>query len=241
MRVFGCLCYPNLSATARHKLAPRSTACVFLGYPSSHKGYRCLDLSTRRVIISRHVVFDKSVFPFSSHPTHPSQLDFLLSSLSTAPTLASVALSSDVAQPRPSPAVLQELPDDDPAILVRGPVVYRAPSAGGTPPSSSTAGPARFDVVLAPAVGGSIGRAAPTRPLVPPLPHHYTRRPPAVAASASAPPAAPPMVLAPAAPAPTPLSSPPAPVAPQAGLSPPPAPTQPVTRTVTGAIPRVSY
>jgi hypothetical protein len=26
-------------------------------------------LSTRRVIISRHVVFDESSFPFSSHPT----------------------------------------------------------------------------------------------------------------------------------------------------------------------------
>ncbi|WVZ55007.1 hypothetical protein U9M48_005726 [Paspalum notatum var. saurae] len=55
LRVFGCLCYPNLTTTAQHKLAPRSIACVFLGYPSSHKGYRCLDLSSRRVIISCHV------------------------------------------------------------------------------------------------------------------------------------------------------------------------------------------
>jgi histone deacetylase 1/2 len=47
LRVFGCLCYPNMTATAKHKLAPRSTACVFLGYPSSHKGYSCLDLTTR--------------------------------------------------------------------------------------------------------------------------------------------------------------------------------------------------
>lgn len=52
LRAFGCLCYPDLMATAPHKLAPRSTACVFLGYPSSHKGHRCLDLSTRRIIIS---------------------------------------------------------------------------------------------------------------------------------------------------------------------------------------------
>ena len=29
LRVFGCLCYPNLSATTRHKLSPRSMACVF--------------------------------------------------------------------------------------------------------------------------------------------------------------------------------------------------------------------
>jgi len=28
LRVFGCLCYPNLSATTRHKLSPRSAACL---------------------------------------------------------------------------------------------------------------------------------------------------------------------------------------------------------------------
>jgi hypothetical protein len=48
-----------LSATAANKLSPRSTACVFLGYPTDHRGYRCLDLTTRRVITSRHVVFDE--------------------------------------------------------------------------------------------------------------------------------------------------------------------------------------
>jgi histone deacetylase 1/2 len=49
LRVFGCLCYPNQSATAPHKLAPRSVACVFLGYPSNHKGYRCLDVQSCRL------------------------------------------------------------------------------------------------------------------------------------------------------------------------------------------------
>ncbi|KAG8087096.1 hypothetical protein GUJ93_ZPchr0010g9271 [Zizania palustris] len=61
LRVFGCLCYPNLSATTSHKLSPRSVACVFLGYPPSQKGYRCFDLSTHKIIISRHVVFDDSL------------------------------------------------------------------------------------------------------------------------------------------------------------------------------------
>jgi hypothetical protein len=77
---FGCLCYPNLQATSAHKLAAWSTTCVFLGYPSSHKGYRCLDLSSRRIIISRHVIFDESTFPFTSTDpiTDTSALDFLL-------------------------------------------------------------------------------------------------------------------------------------------------------------------
>jgi hypothetical protein len=62
------------------KLSPRSSLCVFLGYSSNHKGYRCLDLHSNRIIISRHVTFDESVFPFSNMSTSasdPSTLDFL--------------------------------------------------------------------------------------------------------------------------------------------------------------------
>lgn len=64
LRVFGCLCLPNLSATSPHKLAPRSSTCVFLGYSQDHKGYRCLNRTTNCVIISRHVVFDEHQFPY---------------------------------------------------------------------------------------------------------------------------------------------------------------------------------
>ncbi|GKV40300.1 hypothetical protein SLEP1_g47962 [Rubroshorea leprosula] len=71
LRPFGCACYPNLSATAAHKLAPRSSLCILLGYPSHHKGYRCLDLKTQKIILSRHVTFNETEFPYSpSMPSH---------------------------------------------------------------------------------------------------------------------------------------------------------------------------
>ena len=37
LRVFGCLCYPYIHTT--HKLQARSTPCVFLGYPTNHRGF----------------------------------------------------------------------------------------------------------------------------------------------------------------------------------------------------------
>ena len=77
LRVFGCACYPNTSATAPHKLAPRSTRCLFLGYSSDHNGYPCPYLFTHRVIISRHVVFEEDVFPLTGS-SPPLDLDSLL-------------------------------------------------------------------------------------------------------------------------------------------------------------------
>ena len=69
LRVFGCACWPNLRPYNTRKLAFRSKQCVFLGYSSLHKGVKCLDVPTGRVYISRDVVFDESVFPFTSlHP-----------------------------------------------------------------------------------------------------------------------------------------------------------------------------
>jgi hypothetical protein len=61
--------------------------CVFIGYSPDHKGYRCLDLNTNRVIISRHVIFDETTFPFSRHrPSAPHELDFLTNDELLAPS-----------------------------------------------------------------------------------------------------------------------------------------------------------
>jgi histone deacetylase 1/2 len=65
LRVFGCACWPNHRPYNKHKLAFRSKECAFLGYSNLHKGFKCLDISTGRVYISRDVTFDENIFPFS--------------------------------------------------------------------------------------------------------------------------------------------------------------------------------
>jgi hypothetical protein len=41
-----------------------SIHCAFLGYGNLHKGYKCLDITSRRIYISRDVIFKENVFPF---------------------------------------------------------------------------------------------------------------------------------------------------------------------------------
>jgi hypothetical protein len=94
LRVFGCAHYLNTSAIALHKLAPRSCRCVFLGYSSDHKGYRCLDLTTNRLLISRHVIFNESSIPFASSNPPPDDLESLFSSSPAVHPIASPYPSS---------------------------------------------------------------------------------------------------------------------------------------------------
>lgn len=62
LKVFGCQCYPYIRPYNLHKISFRSTPCVFLGYSTQHKGYKCLDLSSGKLYISRHVTFDEGAF-----------------------------------------------------------------------------------------------------------------------------------------------------------------------------------
>ncbi|KAL1218709.1 Retrovirus-related Pol polyprotein from transposon RE1 [Cardamine amara subsp. amara] len=64
LRVFGSACYPCLRPFSHHKFELRSLQCVFLGYHTQYKGYRCFYPPTGRVYICRHVIFDETYFPF---------------------------------------------------------------------------------------------------------------------------------------------------------------------------------
>lgn len=63
LKVFGCACYPHLRPYNICKLAFHSRECVFLGYSSSHKGYKCL-AADGRIFISKDVLFNEFRFPY---------------------------------------------------------------------------------------------------------------------------------------------------------------------------------
>ncbi|KAF3773206.1 Retrovirus-related Pol polyprotein from transposon TNT 1-94 [Nymphaea thermarum] len=65
LKVFGCTAYPLVSPQTKSKLAPKSHACVFLGFPKCFKGYICYNPMNKRVTISRHVIFDENTFLYS--------------------------------------------------------------------------------------------------------------------------------------------------------------------------------
>jgi hypothetical protein len=131
LKVFGCACYPNMSSTVAHKLAPRSSLCVFLSYSSEHKGYRCLELESNRILTSRHVVFDESSFPFANMSTSPlasSALDFLLD-------------DSDLTAPLPGATFARAGTDDRAAEAPTPP--HSPPNAHPAPPRSPPSAVAR--------------------------------------------------------------------------------------------------
>lgn len=66
LRTFGCLCFPWLRPYNNNKLQNRSEPCAFIGYSLSQSAYLCLQKSTGRIYISRHVKFDEATFPFQT-------------------------------------------------------------------------------------------------------------------------------------------------------------------------------
>ncbi|GJZ64021.1 ribonuclease H-like domain-containing protein, partial [Tanacetum coccineum] len=60
------------------------------GYPAYHRGFRCLNLETNKIILSRHVTFDETQFPYKSMtPSSPPSYTFL--DTQRSPLLTSLA------------------------------------------------------------------------------------------------------------------------------------------------------
>lgn len=91
-KVFG-RAWPHLRPYNHRKLEFRSKKCVFLGYSSIHKGYKCLHVPSNRMYISRDVVFDETIFPFSNLPSVTPQPSSTSTSLPMAGQFGDIAYS----------------------------------------------------------------------------------------------------------------------------------------------------
>lgn len=117
LRVFGCLCYPLFPSTTINKLQARSTPCAFLGYPQNHRGYKCYDLSSKKIIISRHVIFDETQFPFAKiHTPSTHTYEFLNDGLHP---ILHYHLQNDSKQDEPEPPTTES---PQPAITQASPI-----------------------------------------------------------------------------------------------------------------------
>jgi len=61
LRMFGYIAYVHVPDEKRSKLDPKAEKCIFIGYSLEQKGYRCFNLSIRKLQVSIDVVFDEMV------------------------------------------------------------------------------------------------------------------------------------------------------------------------------------
>ena len=58
-RVFGCIAYAHIPDQKRRKLDDKSKKCVFLGVSEESKAWRLYDPVTKKIVISKDVIFDE--------------------------------------------------------------------------------------------------------------------------------------------------------------------------------------
>ncbi|CAB4303811.1 unnamed protein product [Prunus armeniaca] len=79
----------------KHKLLPKIVKCGLIGYDNNYKGYRCLDIASRKVCISRNVQFDELTFPYQELKFKTTQGEQSAQPLSLEPiTLLDASLNS---------------------------------------------------------------------------------------------------------------------------------------------------
>ena len=144
LRTFGCTCFPLLKPYNSHKLQPHTKPCIFLGYLAYSKGYICLDPSTHRIYITRHVLFNELEFLYDENSTLSA------SSLSSSNWMSSHVCQSLATSPpiHPSPDTSTQScsqPISDPTLLSSliqpSPPLQSTSSSHTDPPLSSSSSP----------------------------------------------------------------------------------------------------
>jgi hypothetical protein len=59
LRIFGCLAYSQVPETKRKKLDDCGEKCIFLGYSEESKANKLYNPLTKKLVVSRNVIFDE--------------------------------------------------------------------------------------------------------------------------------------------------------------------------------------
>ena len=77
-RVFGCVCFAREYRPIVGKLDPQALKCVFVGYPTTQKGYKCYYPSERRMLVTMDVTFRKTEAYYESRSSDNRTPELLL-------------------------------------------------------------------------------------------------------------------------------------------------------------------
>jgi histone deacetylase 1/2 len=114
---FGCACWPYLRLTLDIKWIFDKKNCIFIGYSTGHQDYKCLDVSTGKNFISRHVVFDESIYPYTV-PTSASlttKSDLVVLPLNLQLSSSSSLISVGTVNQTPAPSQLYMISPSSPS------------------------------------------------------------------------------------------------------------------------------
>jgi transposase InsO family protein len=128
LRIFGSVAYVHVPKVNRQKLDPKSQKCIFVGYSTYQKAYRCWSPTDRKIKISRDVIFDEQVndnYLSPSEPTNPFL--FFEQSLMQPPTL--------------TPQIERETPNLNPGVQFEPSPSAEPPAPGVQSDSSDTQTP----------------------------------------------------------------------------------------------------
>ena len=60
LKVFGCIAYSHIPSQYREKFDEKGEKLIFIGYNDESKGYRLFNPKTKKLVISRDVIFDEA-------------------------------------------------------------------------------------------------------------------------------------------------------------------------------------
>ena len=66
LKIFGCTVFVTNNDLHKSKLDPRAQKCVFVGYSSNQKGYKCFDPVTKKYFVTMDVQFFENQLFFKS-------------------------------------------------------------------------------------------------------------------------------------------------------------------------------